>query len=59
MRMKGAARERWMELAELAANEQDPQRLLELVREINALLEAKSRRLESGNSGSSPEPKSN
>jgi hypothetical protein len=48
-----------MELAELAANEQDPQRLIELVREINALLDAKRRRLESGNSGSSPEPKSN
>jgi hypothetical protein len=57
--MKGAARERWMELAELAANEQDPQRLLELIREINALLDAKWHRLESGNSGPSPEPKSN
>jgi hypothetical protein len=38
-------RERWMELAELAANEQDPQKMLELVREINDLLEQKQNRL--------------
>jgi hypothetical protein len=56
--MKDAARERWLELAELAADEQDPQRLIELVREINLLLEAKLSRLESGNSaGPSTEPK--
>jgi hypothetical protein len=47
-----------MELAELAANEQDPKRLIELVREINALLEAKRARLDSGNPGPLPEPKS-
>jgi hypothetical protein len=47
-----------MELAELAANEQDPQRLLELVKEINVLLEAKMRSLESENSGSASKPKS-
>ena len=34
-----------MELAELAANEQDPKKLLELVREINDLLEQKQHRL--------------
>jgi hypothetical protein len=38
-------RERWMELAELAADEQDPKKMLELVREINDLLEQKQNRL--------------
>jgi hypothetical protein len=37
--------ERWMELAKLAANEQDPQKMLELVQEINDLLEQKQKRL--------------
>lgn len=35
-----------MELAELAAEEQDPKKLLALIREINELLEAKQKRLE-------------
>jgi hypothetical protein len=43
--MQGETKERWMELAAQAASEQDPQRLIELVREINELLEAKERRL--------------
>ena len=38
--------ERWMELCKQAAIEQDPQKLLALVEEINALLEKKERRLE-------------
>jgi hypothetical protein len=38
--------ERWKQLAELAANEQDPKKLIELVREINELLEVKQRRLD-------------
>jgi hypothetical protein len=38
--------ERWKQLCELAAQEQDPQRLLELTREINDLLLGKQRRLE-------------
>jgi hypothetical protein len=38
-------RERWLELAELAANEQDPDKLMALVREINELLEKKQKRL--------------
>jgi hypothetical protein len=38
-------RERWMMLCEQAATEQDPQKLLELVKEINKLLEIKARRL--------------
>ena len=38
--------ERWMELAKLAAVEQDPRKLQELVREINDLLEKKQDRLD-------------
>jgi hypothetical protein len=38
-------RERWMELAELAAAEQDPHKLSELVREIDRLLAEKMDRL--------------
>jgi hypothetical protein len=38
--------ERWKLLCELASNEQDPQKLLELTREINDLLLGKQRRLE-------------
>ena len=37
--------ERWKHLCELAAKEKDPQKLLELTREINQLLLAKQKRL--------------
>ncbi len=37
--------ERWMELCKQAAVEQDPQKLMAFVKEINDLLEAKERRL--------------
>jgi hypothetical protein len=43
--MQGEDVERWRELCALAAAEQDPDRLLALVQEINALLERKERRL--------------
>ena len=43
--MKGETRERWQQLCAQAADEQDPQMLLELVKEINRLLEEKERRL--------------
>jgi hypothetical protein len=43
--MEGEVRERWLSLCEQAASEQDPERLMELVIEINRLLEAKERRL--------------
>ena len=36
--MRGDIRERWQQLCEQAANEQDPLCLLELVAEINQLL---------------------
>jgi hypothetical protein len=37
--------ERWKHLCELAAKEQDPQKLIELTREINKLLLFKQNRL--------------
>jgi hypothetical protein len=43
--MTGDTRERWMQLCEQAANEQDPEKLLQLVEEINRLLEEKEQRL--------------
>jgi|HubBroStandDraft_5_1064220.scaffolds.fasta_scaffold89725_3 hypothetical protein len=45
--------ERWKYLCELAAKEQDPQKLLELTREINQLLLSKQKRL-SGNVDKKP-----
>ena len=44
--MKGPTKERWVELAEQAAVEQDPDKLMMLIREINDLLEAKHKRLD-------------
>jgi hypothetical protein len=38
-------RERWMQLCEQAATEQDPEKLMALIAEINRLLEAKERRV--------------
>lgn len=43
--MQGEKRERWMDLCTKAAIEQDPQKLLELVKEINNLLEEEERGL--------------
>ena len=43
--MKDKAKERWMELCEQAANEQDSTKLIALIREINRLLDAKKKRL--------------
>ena len=43
--MRGEAKERWMQLAEQAANEQDPEKLIKLVDEINQMLKAKEDRL--------------
>lgn len=44
--MQGPVRERWQQLCEQAANEQDPKRLMELVKEINRLLLDKQQRLQ-------------
>jgi len=43
--MKGAIRERWEEICQQAAAEQDPDKLVQLMEQINQLLEAKQRRL--------------
>jgi hypothetical protein len=42
--MKGQKKEEWMHLCEMAANEQDSEKLLALVKEINRLLEEKEAR---------------
>ena len=46
--MQGENRERWQTLCEEAAIEQDPERLLALIQEINRLLENKEQRLAKG-----------
>lgn len=43
--MKGKTKEHWMELCEQAACEQDPDRLIELVQEIDQMLAEKETRL--------------
>ena len=43
--MKGQEKERWLQLCELAANEQDHEKLIALVKEITQLLEEKERRM--------------
>jgi hypothetical protein len=43
--MIGEEKERWHELCEKAANEYDPQKLHELIVEINCLLEERERQL--------------
>ena len=45
--------ERWQELCAQAATEQDPDRLLVLVQEINRLLEEKEKRLKTLRRGAS------
>ena len=54
--MKGPDRERWEQLCEQAAVEQDPATLLELIREINDLLEKKRRRISSGEAAPASSP---
>ena len=45
--MIGKNKERWEELCELAAKEQDPKKLMDLMQEINRLLKVKLDRLKS------------
>ncbi len=44
--MQGEKREHWEHLCRVAADEQDPERLLELVEQINTMLEEKEKRLQ-------------
>lgn len=48
--MKGEKKEIWMHLCEQAAVEQDPDKLMDLIKQINQLLEEKERRLKSESS---------
>ena len=41
--MQGATKERWVSLCEQAAIEQDPERLMKLITEIDRLLSEKDR----------------
>ena len=50
--MIGKQKEKWMELCELAANEQDANKVIALITEINRLLEVKQQRLDTSNPGS-------
>jgi hypothetical protein len=44
--MQGETRQTWQKLCEQAAIEQDPERLMALIEEINQLLLAKEKRLQ-------------
>ena len=44
--MQNETKERWMHICELAAREQDPDRLMMLVQELNELLAQKHERLQ-------------
>ena len=52
--MEGETRERWYQLAQLAAVEQDPAKLVALAQEITRLLEEKEDRLKQRRSGAGP-----
>ena len=52
--MEGQIKERWFQLAQLAAVEQDPEKLIVLVQEINRLLDEKEERLNQRRSGAGP-----
>ena len=52
--MEGETKERWFQLAQLAAVEQDPEKLIVLVQEINRLLDEKEERLNQRRRGAGP-----
>jgi hypothetical protein len=52
--MEGEIKERWFQLAQLAAVEQDPEKLIVLVQEINRLLDEKEERLNQRRRGAGP-----
>jgi hypothetical protein len=53
--MHGESEERWMRLCEQAGDEQDPKKLLALLREINDILEERLKRKRE-NDASMPQP---
>jgi hypothetical protein len=50
--MNSEHKQQWMRLCELASKEQDPQKLMELVREITRLLEERETAIKAGKSTS-------
>jgi hypothetical protein len=50
--MRGEKREEWQHLCQLAADEQDPSKLMQLIERINELLEDKEQRLKQQRHGS-------
>jgi hypothetical protein len=54
--MQGENKERWRVLCAQAAVEQDPEKLLELVKEIDAMLAAKEERLLKARLPNQPDP---
>jgi hypothetical protein len=54
--MQGETKERWMQLAEQAASEQNPEKFMALIKEIDELLAKKQDRL--GHLRTDPKPQS-
>jgi hypothetical protein len=52
--MQGKAKEDWMQMCEQAASEQDSEKLMALVMEINRMLDEKEQRLRSGKPAKAP-----
>jgi hypothetical protein len=52
--MQGKVKEGWIQICEQAAIEQDSERLMELVMEINRMLDEKEQRLKSGEPAKAP-----
>jgi len=55
--MQGKVKEEWMQLCEQAVVEQDAEKLMALVTEINRMLDEKDRRLKSGKPPKAPFPR--
>jgi len=52
--MQGNVKEEWIQLCEQAAIEQDTEKLMSLVTEINRMLDEKEQRLKSGKPANAP-----
>ena len=52
--MQGKVQEEWMRMCEQAATEQDSEKLMALITEINRMLDEKEQRLKSGKPARAP-----
>ena len=52
--MQGKVKEEWIQICEQAAIEQDSERLMDLVTEINRMLDEKEQRLKRGEPAKAP-----